>query len=80
MIIDIILISIIIICLGGIIFILVRKLPFLSTLNPEQFSQVQQVQVKNLILKGRLKRRFAELKGLVNHWWSNLNKKIGNKF
>lgn len=74
MIVDIILIFIIIVCLTGIIFIFLRKLPFITTINFSQQPQSQQAQVKKSLLKERLKRRLAEIKETFNLWLSSLRK------
>ncbi len=74
-----ILVIIIILCLAVIIFILGRKLPFLVVINPNQFAKKQQTQIKNLILKERLKRKIIETKKIFSLWFLNLSKKIKRK-
>jgi predicted Holliday junction resolvase-like endonuclease len=69
MIIDIILIITIIICLLGVIFILVRKLPLLTTI-----PQNQQAEIKKNLLKEQLKRRLAEARRILDSWLLRLKK------
>jgi len=75
MIVDIILMAIIIICSVSIIFILVKKLPFLAAISPEQFSKTKQMAIKNLILKERLKKILVETKRRLTIGLSNFNSK-----